>query len=80
MSPVIMSPSLIRSPCTVGSAAEETEQMQQLDMESDVGSVVQVVNVIPEDQEPTEEQQLRDCEAPPGLRMTLNKPWDWTLK
>ena len=34
--------------------------MQQLDMESDVGEVVNVVNVIPEDQEPTEEQRLGD--------------------
>ena len=39
-------------------STQETEQMQQLDMESDVGEVVNVVNVIPEDQEPTEEQCL----------------------
>eukprot|EP00435_Cladocopium_sp_Y103_P048756 s702_g14.t1 len=67
MSPVVMSPSLIRSPCTAGSAAEETEQMQQLDMESDVGEVVNVVNVIPEDQEPTEEQPEDDFEKALGL-------------
>lgn len=41
--------------------------MQQLDMESDVGEVVNVVNVIPEDQEPTEEQPEDDFEKALGL-------------